>query len=103
MPKGVKKEKRLISVFVSTTSDEFACGEEINLCLKHLIDSPENDVRVLIQKVYYANNEGEHVTHVMVVGKGWKDGTKLFCDCLEKAGYLVQIVLADHSVIPSGK
>ena len=101
MSKDTKKSKRLFTICARTTSDEFECGEEIKLCLKDLLDSPNNDVEILVQRVYYANNKGKHVTHVLVIGDGWKDGTKLFFDCLKKSGYLVQVVLADESSIPS--
>lgn len=98
MPNKDKKlEKRLISVIVNTNRGEILCGEEIKHRLAHLMESPKYDVQIIVKGVHYANNNDEHITQVIVIGKGWEKGVKIFFDRLSGCGYKVQSILAAES------
>ncbi|NTW27326.1 MAG: hypothetical protein HGA36_03310 [Candidatus Moranbacteria bacterium] len=102
--KKKEKKRRLVTIIARTTSDEINCGKVLKHCLKKLIESPENEVMIFVEKAHCINSSGKHVTHVLVIGDsngGWQKGMQLFCDCLESSGFLVQAVLADQSIIPS--
>jgi hypothetical protein len=94
-----KKKKRPITIIVHTNSDEFACGKEVNDCVKQFNGSGKYDVTVLVNRVYYAYTDGAQkmIKHLVIIGPGWNNGVKPFFDCLIKLDYKIQVVLADES------
>lgn len=104
--KKMKRNKRLVSIFVRTAIDLPECEEIINKCLEK-IDLTKFEIVLCVERANIRVVKGFNTAHVVVIGDSEggmvRSGLEELCKCLQTSGYFIHFVPAYFSFVPRAR